>query len=152
MKMTTMPIKYAVPELEYTPENITELRDNEIFVYGDNLAHVHGAGAALTALKFGAKHRVGHQIVGQTYGISTKAENVRDVLPLLEIYREVLNFLGIAANNPDKVFLVTKIGCGLANPHGMSADGETKRISEIAPFFKSATANVVLPKEFHKYL
>jgi len=39
-----------------TQENITELKENEIFVFGSNLAGKHGAGAAFLAKeKFGAK-------------------------------------------------------------------------------------------------
>ena len=41
---------------EYTPENITSLKPNEIFVFGSNTEGRHGLGAALTAKqKFGAK-------------------------------------------------------------------------------------------------
>ena len=39
----------------YTPDRITELGENEIFVFGSNLAGAHGGGAALLAYrKFGA--------------------------------------------------------------------------------------------------
>ena len=42
-------------EQEYTPERITELKPNEIFVFGSNLGGYHGGGAARIALdKFGA--------------------------------------------------------------------------------------------------
>ena len=34
---------------EYTPDYITELKPNEIFVFGSNLAGAHGGGAALLA-------------------------------------------------------------------------------------------------------
>lgn len=34
---------------EFTPEWITELKDNEIFVFGSNLAGAHGGGAARVA-------------------------------------------------------------------------------------------------------
>ena len=34
---------------EYTSERITELKANEIFVYGCNLGGAHGGGAALLA-------------------------------------------------------------------------------------------------------
>ncbi len=33
---------------QYTPERITELKPNEIFVFGSNLAGAHGGGAAQT--------------------------------------------------------------------------------------------------------
>ena len=39
----------------YTPERITELKANEIFVFGSNLAGAHAGGAARIAMeKFGA--------------------------------------------------------------------------------------------------
>ena len=40
---------------EYTPDRISELKENEIFVFGSNLAGAHGGGAArLTYNRFGA--------------------------------------------------------------------------------------------------
>ena len=40
---------------EYTPERISKLKDNEIFVFGSNLAGAHGDGAARLAYeRFGA--------------------------------------------------------------------------------------------------
>jgi len=40
---------------EYTPERITELKPNKIFVFGSNLAGAHGGGAARLAYdRFGA--------------------------------------------------------------------------------------------------
>lgn len=46
--------------MKYTPENITSLKPNQIFVFGSNLAGRHGAGAALLAKqKFGAKEAIG---------------------------------------------------------------------------------------------
>ena len=39
---------------EYTPEFISDLKENEIFVFGSNLAGAHAGGAARIALeKFG---------------------------------------------------------------------------------------------------
>ena len=39
----------------YTPERISELKENEVFVFGSNLAGAHGGGAARLAYnKFGA--------------------------------------------------------------------------------------------------
>ena len=44
-----------------TPYNITELKENEIFVFGSNSCGVHNGNAASTAMKFGA-------IMGQAVG------------------------------------------------------------------------------------
>ena len=42
-------------EREFTPERITSLRPNEIFVFGSNLGGFHGGGAAELAYRsFGA--------------------------------------------------------------------------------------------------
>lgn len=38
-------------ETKYTPEHITSLARNEIFVFGSNLAGRHGGGAAYAAYK-----------------------------------------------------------------------------------------------------
>ena len=38
-----------------TPNIITKLKDNEIFIFGSNLSGRHGKGAAKTALGWGAK-------------------------------------------------------------------------------------------------
>ncbi|MBR1707164.1 MAG: hypothetical protein IJ721_10340 [Bacteroidales bacterium] len=40
---------------DFTPERISELKAEEVFVFGSNLADMHGGGAAYAALKqFGA--------------------------------------------------------------------------------------------------
>lgn len=38
-----------------TPEVITTLQPNEVFVFGSNLAGIHGKGAAKQAVKFGKR-------------------------------------------------------------------------------------------------
>ena len=49
--------------LKFTPENITSLEQDEIFVFGSNLAGIHAGGAARVAYeRFGA-------IMGQGVGI-----------------------------------------------------------------------------------
>lgn len=56
----------------YTPEMITELKEDEIFVFGSNLAGAHGGGAARVAYnKFGAVWGQGVGLQGQSYGIPT---------------------------------------------------------------------------------
>ena len=54
----------------YTPEMISELRENEIFVFGSNLAGAHGGGAARLAFRqFGAVWGEGVGLHGRTYAI-----------------------------------------------------------------------------------
>ena len=50
----------------FTPDRITELGENEIFVFGSNLSGMHGGGAALLAYrKFGAIWGQGVGLQGQ---------------------------------------------------------------------------------------
>jgi hypothetical protein len=107
-----------------------------IFVFGSNLAGRHGAGAALFARhNHGAIYGrgVGHQ--GQSYAIPTKDGQLR-TLPLEEIQAYVNDFIAFATENQWMKFNVTRIGCGLA--------GYTDE--QIAPMFKSAPINVILPE------
>jgi hypothetical protein len=69
----------------HTPDPITTLAPNEIFVFGSNLAGRHGKGAALVALKkLGAIRGQGAGPMGRSYGIPTKDAALR-VLPLAEL-------------------------------------------------------------------
>jgi len=115
------------------------MRTNEnVFVFGSNLAGRHGAGAAKYALQHkGAKYGQGVGLQGYSYAIPTKDFNIK-TLPLETIKIYVDQFIQFAINNPDMTFEVTKIGCGLA--------GYVPK--DIAPMFKSVPGNVILPKEF----
>ena len=60
---------------EYTPERISVLKENEIFVFGSNLAGSHGGGAARLAYnRFGAIWGQGVGLQGQSYAIPTMHE------------------------------------------------------------------------------
>jgi len=128
---------------KYTPENILKLEPNQIFVFGSNLAGVHGAGAAWIACKlFGAEMFVGKGLTGNCYAFPTKDKNIR-TLPINKIKAEVLDLFYCIQENPDKEFLITKVGCGLAG----------YPIEDIAPLFKSFKnlPNAIFPEEFEKY-
>jgi hypothetical protein len=130
-------------ETRITPEIITKLAPKQIFVFGANEAYIHGKGAAKTALKWGAKY--GHGLLcGQTYGIPTKDKTIRRTLSIDEIKVYVDLFIDFAKNNPDYIFLVTPIGCGLA---GLNAN-------DIAPLFIEAIQfeNIYLPQMFWNVL
>ena len=119
----------------YTPEKITHLEENEIFVFGSNLAGSHGGGAARIAYeKFGAIWGQGVGLQGQSYGIPTMHGGTDKIKPFVD------QFIEFASQHPEYTFLVTKVGCGIA--------GFT--IAEIAPLFAEAKTleNVVLPIEF----
>lgn len=53
-------------------KQISELKENQIFVFGSNPEGRHGAGAARSALSFGAKYGIGRGISGNSYAIPTK--------------------------------------------------------------------------------
>jgi hypothetical protein len=113
-----------------------------IFVFGSNLAGRHGKGAALFARKnYGAKLGVGRGRTGNAYAIPTKDADLRP-LALLQIEREVNDFLSYAIAHMDEKFLVTKIGCGLA--------GYTNE--QIAPFFHDAPVNCLIDEEWQKII
>lgn len=124
-----------------TPENITELKPNQIFIFGSNLSGIHGAGAACLAMdKFGAEYGIGVGITGQCYAIPTKSHGIARSLTLGEIKPYVDDFINFAISTPDYDFLVTQIGCGLAN----------FKPQQIAPLFKNALTikNIYLPQIF----
>jgi hypothetical protein len=102
-----------------------------IFVFGSNLAGIHGAGAARTAMKLhGAKYGVGVGLVGYSYAIPTKDQNIQS-MNLEDIEPYVTEFISFAKSNPNLEFMVTQIGCGLA---GFTAE-------QIAPLFKRPPSN-----------
>ena len=124
---------------EFTPERITELKPNEIFVFGSNLAGAHGGGAARLAYhRFGAIWGQGVGLQGQSYGIPTMHGGMEAIKPYVD------EFIEFAMQHQELKFLVTKIGCGIA--------GFT--IEEIAPLFREAidVENVILPEDFVEVL
>ncbi len=117
------------------PNKITELTDNEIFVFGSNLQGSHGGGAAAIAAKqFGAIWGQGVGLQGQSYGIPTMQGGIEEIKPYVD------EFIEFAKQNPNLKFLVTRIGCGIA--------GFTEE--EIAPLFAEGVnvENVYLPDTF----
>ena len=122
---------------------VKELAFNEIFTFGSNLSGFHGKGSALQAKRWGAKYGEGVGLWGRTYAIPTKDYKIK-TLPLRKIVPYVEAFIECAECNPDCIFLVTEIGCGLA--------GYTPE--DIAPMFKECIEleNVKLPLSFWKIL
>lgn len=131
--------KKATYSRRFTPERITELAENEIFVFGSNLAGAHGGGAALLAYRqFGAVWGKGVGMHGRTYAIPTMQGGVKTIKPYVD------EFIRFAKEHPWLTFLVTRIGCGIA--------GFQDR--DIAPLFKAAinVDNIILPKGFVDYI
>lgn len=129
--------------MKYTPERITDLKDNEVFTFGSNEAGIHGAGAARLAMdKFGAKYGKGYGLMGKSFAIPTKDKNI-ETLALSKISMYIDSFVLFAKDHPELTFYVTKIGCGLA--------GYSEK--DIAPLFhptNSLPNNIILPKEFYE--
>ena len=126
-------------ESRNTPEVITTLGDNEIFVFGSNLRGMHGGGAARMAYKsFGAEWGVGVGPAGRTYAIPTMQGGTATIAPYVD------DFVAYAKQHPEQRFLVTRIGCGIAG----FDDGD------IAPLFAEAVEveNIALPESFWKVL
>ncbi|HYE29929.1 MAG TPA: hypothetical protein VEH27_00745 [Methylomirabilota bacterium] len=121
--------------MTYTPD----MNDGgHVFVFGSNTAGVHGAGAAKEALNhWGARWGVGHGLYGASYAIPTKDAGLMTI-PLSVIHRFVNAFIECATDNAHITFLVTRIGCGLAG----------YKDEDIAPMFKDAPSNCVLPPEW----
>ena len=118
-----------------TPDFITELRPDEVFVFGSNLAGSHGGGAAYVAWrKFGAIMGQGVGMQGQSYGIPTMQGGVETIRPYVD------EFITFAKAHPELYFYVTRIGCGIAG----------FRDEEIAPLFTAARGvpNICLPESF----
>ena len=118
-----------------TPSWIDSLKENEIFVFGSNLAGMHGGGAARIArLHFGAVMGKGVGLQGQSYAIPTMQGGVETIRPYVE------EFIVYAKHHQELHFLVTPIGCGIA---GFEAE-------DIAPLFERAKEmkNISLPESF----
>lgn len=116
-------------------------RKDEVFVFGSNLAGIHGAGAAKQAIRYGAKYGHGIGQYGNTYAIPTKDYDIK-TLPLESIKAYVDRFKRITLAHPDVKFFVTRVGCGLA--------GYSDR--EIAPMFKGCSSNCSFPQQWAPFL
>ncbi|MGB3453292.1 MAG: hypothetical protein WBA59_05660 [Moheibacter sp.] len=120
---------------QFTPDRISSLAEDEIFVFGSNLdGHHYGGAARIAEEKFGAIFGQGIGLQGQSYAIPTMQGGVETIAPYVD------EFIEFAKSNPDQFFYVTRIGCGIA--------GFTDE--EIAPLFKNAQGlkNVCLPESF----
>lgn len=116
-------------------------QNGEVFVFGSNLAGIHGAGAAKVAHeKFGAVYGrgVGMQPNNKSYAIPTKGTDLRFALTLDQIKKHIAAFVEFTHSVDSLVkdtvyyshegFFVTRVGCGFAG----------YRDEEIAPLFRDA--------------
>lgn len=129
----------ALERPSFTPDHITCLQPDEVFVFGSNLEGMHGGGAAWVAFKqFGAMMGCGVGLRGQSYAIPTMQGGVETIKPYVD------EFIVFAKEHPELFFYVTRIGCGIAG----------FRDKEIAPLFAEAidVPNICLPENFAKVL
>lgn len=104
---------------------------NPVFVFGSNLAGIHGAGAARHAkIMFGAVQGEGLGHHGNSYALPTKDRKIQ-TLSKVAIRIFVDQFIKYAKEHPELRFQVTRIGCGLAGYND----------AEIAPMFLGAPDN-----------
>lgn len=122
--------------MEITPERITELQPDDVFVFGSNAHGAHGGGAARIAYdRFGAVWGEGHGHHGRTYAIDTMSG-------LDTLGAEARVFVEYAASHPELRFLLTPVGCGIA--------GYTP--AQVAPLFTGLPPNVTVPASFVPHL
>lgn len=125
--------------LKFTPENITSLGPDEVFVFGSNLRGLHCGGAAKVAHeRFGAVMGQGEGMQGQSYAIPTMQGGVETIKPYVD------RFIDLAREWDETTFYVTRIGCGIAG----------FKDEEIAPLFDKAfdLYNVRLPESFARII
>jgi hypothetical protein len=119
----------------------------DIFVFGSNLSGVHGKGAARDAyLSHGARYYQAQGLQGRSYAIPTRGKWIPESrtfhdLSFEKVKRYIAEFVMFAHINPHLRFNMTRVGCGNA--------GFTD--TQIAPLFKDAPSNVVLPKEWETH-
>lgn len=118
--------------------NITSLKPNQIFVFGSNLAGEHAGGAALQAKEqFGAIEGQGEGLQGQSYAFPTLDLKMNKQIKL-DLDMSVAKLYGECNDHPDKEFLLTKVGCGIAKyPE-----------SFMRSLFINHPNNLILPKDW----
>ena len=115
---------------------ITKLKANQIFVFGSNLSGWHSAGAALQAKrKFGAEEEIGEGLTGQCYAFPTLGIGLGKRMDR-GLKTSVKKLFKCARENPDKEFLLTKVGTGIAS----------YKEDYMKSLFKGHPKNVIMPK------
>lgn len=145
-----MTTKISSVSTKYTPEHITSLKENEIFVFSSNLLGKHIGGTARIAKeKFGAQEGVSEGITGQCYAIPTLDEDFSRV-SLLDLTVSMTLFLQHVKLYKDRyTYYLTGIGRSIV---GWS-------VYDIREVFQTCLKrvcngvvpeNLYIPKEFDK--
>lgn len=121
---------------------IQTLPENQVFVFGSNLAGNHHKGAAKIAYDyFGAMMGSGRGWAGQSFAIPTQNEHLQ-AMPIHQVEHYIHDFKIYTQNHPKFTYFVTAIGCGST---GFA-------VQDIAPLFKGISDNVILPIRFKPFL
>lgn len=117
-------------------------QNGEVFVFGSNLAGIHGAGAAKQAyLKFGARMGHGIGLTGSSYAIPTKDQDL-NTMKLESIKPYIERFKKFTLEHPNVEFFITRVGCGLAG----------YKDKEMAPLFRGCGSNCSFPEQWEYFL
>lgn len=122
-------------ETRCTPNVISELGDNEVYVFGSKPNGSHKSGAAKKAQEyFGATQGQGEGLSGQSYAIPIHKYRT------YKMDEAVKRFIGFAKKHSNFWFYVQPVGCGSANMD----------INCVAEMFSSAinVDNIFLPLQF----
>ncbi|WP_286346884.1 A1S_2505 family phage non-structural protein [Frondihabitans sucicola] len=115
---------------EFTPDRISNLGRNEVFVFGANSFGAHYSGAAADAVKkFGAR-------MGSTSGLTGECFAINTMGTLRQFQDDVELLYATARSWPRRFFYVTKVGLGIGG----------WRLDEVAPLFAERLPNVILPR------
>jgi hypothetical protein len=133
------------PKTVWHEDGTSPVPGSRVFVFGSNLAGIHGAGAAKeAAAKFGALYGCGHgwQPLNQSYAIPTKDRRIH-TLALDEIKLYIDEFVRLTQSPfvMNSGYWVTRVGCGLAGYQD----------HDIAPLFRGAV-NCSFPLPWRQYL
>jgi hypothetical protein len=123
---------------EFSEENIAKLEEFEIFVFGSNLNGNHAGGAARFAKdNFNAKEGIGEGLTGDCYAFPTLGKDMNK-LGIEDLKIHVQNLFKCANENCGKIFLLTKVGCGIA--------GYDEKF--MIDLFRNSPANIIKPKNW----
>lgn len=115
-------------------------RLDQVFVFGSNLNGHHAGGAARFAFEErDAKWYIGQGPTGNAYALPTMSK-IGISLTTDEVKAAVTMFKAWARAHDDLEFFVTPVGCGIAG----------FRHEDIAPMFRDAPLNCILPPEWEE--
>lgn len=116
-------------------------KDNVVNVFATDVLGLHQNAEAEKAVNsWGALAGCGEGLSGRSYAIPVYNEEGK-VRPISELRRPINTFLQHAKRNPHKTFQVGRLGCG---PFGYND-------FEIAPYFTTASENVILPSGWRTF-